>query len=97
MRWYLVVVSCSLMAGTLTGCPKRDTGEIDVDQIQGQVDAVDGHLKSMRVALKKKDLDEAEDQFEDAVEIIEGLQLGESIVVSDTDPLQGAETVLLVN
>jgi len=70
MRWLVVSLTSCLVLGLLSGCPKRDTGEIDVDSIQGQVDAVGDHLKSMRLALKKKDLDEAEEQYEEAAEIM---------------------------
>jgi len=55
----------------LAGCPKRGTGEIDVDEIQSHVDTIDRHLKAMKVALKASDLDEAEDRYEEAVEVME--------------------------
>jgi hypothetical protein len=58
----------------LSGCPKRDTGEINVDQIQKVVDGVEDHLRGMRVALKSKKLDEAEDHYEEAQELMQDNQ-----------------------
>jgi len=58
----------------LPGCPKRDTGEINVDQIQKVVDAVEDHLRGMRVALKAKKLDEAGDHYEEAKELMQDNQ-----------------------
>ncbi|MBW1873379.1 MAG: hypothetical protein JRJ19_15020, partial [Deltaproteobacteria bacterium] len=60
-----------LLSFCLYGCPKRDSSEIDVDEIQSQVDQIEKHLKGMRLALKAKDLGEAGDQYEDAVEVME--------------------------
>lgn len=57
-----------LLALAVTGCAKRDTGTIDVDAIQRQVDTIEGHIKGMRVAIKNKDLDEAEDRYQEAAE-----------------------------
>jgi hypothetical protein len=71
MRGIYFSSAVCLFAIQLIGCPKRGSGEIDVDEIQSHVDAVEKHLKGMRVALKAKDLEEAEDQYEEAVEVLE--------------------------
>ena len=68
LRWIPVLL---LLLGCLPGCPKRDTGEINVDEVQRTVDSVEDHLKGMRVALKAKKLSKAEDHYEDAAEIME--------------------------
>jgi len=70
-RWILLFLFALLC---LSGCPKRDTGEINVDQIQKVVDAVEDHLRGMRVALKSKKLDEAEDHYEEAQELMQDNQ-----------------------
>lgn len=63
--WTLVV---GLLAVSLAGCPKRDTGTIDVDAIQRRVDTIEGHMKGMRQAIANDDLDEAEDRYQEAAE-----------------------------
>jgi hypothetical protein len=73
MRWRWIPILLLLQL-CLSGCPKRDTGEINVDEIQKAVDSVEDHLKAMRVALKAKNLGDAEDQYEDATEIMEDNQ-----------------------
>lgn len=70
-RWIALLLPALLC---LSGCPKRDTGEINVDQIQKVVDAVEDHLRGMRVALKSKKLDEAEDHYEEAQELMQDNQ-----------------------
>ena len=70
-RWIVLFLPILL---SLSGCPKRDTGEINVDQIQTVVDSVEDNLKSMRSALKAKDLSKAEDHYEDAAEAMEDNQ-----------------------
>ena len=65
LRWIPILLLPLLC---LSGCPKRDTGEINVDEIQKVVDSVEDHLKSMREALKAKNLAKAEDHYEDAAE-----------------------------
>jgi hypothetical protein len=67
-RWIPVLL---LPLFCLSGCPKRDTGEINVDAIQKTVDSVENHLKAMRAALNAKNLGEAEDHYKDAAEIME--------------------------
>jgi hypothetical protein len=71
VRWIILFLPALLC---LSGCPKRDTGEINVDQIQKVVDSVEGHLKSMRSALKAKNLAKAEDHYEEAAEDMEDNQ-----------------------
>jgi len=66
----LTIIFC-LLSLCLNGCPKRDNSEIDVDEIQSQVDQVEKNLKAMRLALKTKNIDEAEDQYNDAIEVME--------------------------
>lgn len=57
----------SLLAG---GCPKRTGGDIDVDSVQGRVDAIDHHLSQMKKALVAKDIDRARDEWEEANDIL---------------------------
>ena len=71
VRWIALLLPALLC---LSGCPKRDTGEINVDQIQKVVDGVEDHLRGMRVALKSKKLDEAEDHYEEAQELMQDNQ-----------------------
>ena len=71
LRWIPILLFPLLC---LSGCPKRDTGEINVDEIQKVVDSVEGHLRAMRVALKAKNLAKAEDQYNDAAEVMEDNQ-----------------------
>jgi hypothetical protein len=71
VRWIILFLPVLLC---LSGCPKRDTGEINVDQIQNVVDAVEDHLRGMRVALKSKKLGEAEDHYEEAQELMQDNQ-----------------------
>jgi hypothetical protein len=65
-----IVILC-LLSFCLAGCPKRDSSEIDVDEIQSHVDQIEKNLKAMRLALKAKNLSEADDQYKDAVEVME--------------------------
>lgn len=69
MRFFWTMLLLSPLC--LSGCPKRDTGEINVDQIQKVVDSIEGSLKSMREALQAKSLAKAEDHYEDAAENME--------------------------
>ena len=71
VRWIALLLPALFC---LSGCPKRDTGEINVDQIQKVVDAVEDHLRGMRVALKSKKLGEAEDHYEEAQELMQDNQ-----------------------
>jgi hypothetical protein len=68
VRWIALLLPACLC---LSGCPKRDTGEINVDQIQNVVDSIEDNLKSMRSALKAKNLAKAEDHYEEAAEAME--------------------------
>jgi hypothetical protein len=61
-----LVVFCLLI-----GCPHRKPTEIDVDQIQDYVDQIDKHLKGMYKALREKKLDDANDKYEEALDIFE--------------------------
>jgi hypothetical protein len=70
-RWILVLL---IPLFCLSGCPKRDTGEINVDQIQKTVDSIEDHLKAMRVALKAKKLGDAADHYEEAAETLKDNQ-----------------------
>jgi len=80
----LIPVVC-LSALALGGCPKRGSGEIDVDAIQSHVDSIEKNVQAMRGALKKKNLDAAEEHYRDAVELMEdeGDQLGAYPEISD--------------
>jgi hypothetical protein len=71
VRWIILFLPALLC---LSGCPKRDTGEINVDRIQNVVDSIEDNLKSMRSALKAKNLAKAEDHYEEASEAMEDNQ-----------------------
>lgn len=71
--------ACSLFALLLTcagmeACTHRSSGELNVDEIQGQVSRVEGHLRGMRRALSEKDFDRASDSFEEAKEAFDDHQ-----------------------
>ncbi len=63
--WLLVAVFC-----LADGCAPRKSGDIDVDSVQGQVDAIDSHLSRMREALEKKDIGQAREELESAQEML---------------------------
>jgi hypothetical protein len=66
-RMILVVVAAmSALAG---GCRKRASGEINVDETQGYVNEVETNLRSMRAALREKNISKATDSFEQAREV----------------------------
>ncbi|NMB73880.1 MAG: hypothetical protein GYA21_01970 [Myxococcales bacterium] len=52
-----------LLAAGGAGCPKRYSGDIDVDEVQGCVGRIESHLRAMRAELKKKDLERAAKEY----------------------------------
>ena len=75
MKCFLISVLFFCLASTsFWGCPHRNTGEINVDEIQGYVDDIDMHFKKMDQALAKKDIKEAYDEFEEVEDITEDHQ-----------------------
>lgn len=85
MRCSKFIVALALTALALAGCPKRGGGGIDVDAIQSHVDNIDKNLRAMHAALKSRNLDSAEEHYQDAVELMEdhGDQLGAYPEISD--------------
>lgn len=51
-----------------SGCPKRSSGDIDVDEVQGCVGRIELHLRTLRAELKKKDLERAAKEYTEARE-----------------------------
>lgn len=72
---YFLFLAVSLITLVCQGCVKRQSGKIDVDLVQTQVDAIETHLRDMKTALRKKDIDDAQDQYDEAVEIMEDYKL----------------------
>ncbi len=66
---WTILLSC--LSVFLAGCAHRGTGEYTVDEIQGFANAVEKHLRNMRGALRNKDLDKAEDEYEHAREALQ--------------------------
>jgi len=68
MRRLLPVLLLPLL---LAGCPKRHSGDIDVDAVQERVDTIDGLLSQAGRQVESKNIAQAREHLEEAEEIME--------------------------
>ncbi len=58
------------VASNFWGCSHRGDGELNVDRIQGYANAIEKNVRMAKAALRKRDLEEADDSLEQAEEIL---------------------------
>ncbi|MBN2497627.1 MAG: hypothetical protein JXR96_23745 [Deltaproteobacteria bacterium] len=64
------LLSAGLCALLLVACSGHRGGGVNVDEVQGHVNAVEKHLRNMRGALQARDVDKANDEYGEAREVL---------------------------